>query len=75
MIESSVLPTTTLGIDISKHYFDVTLIKPSHTGQDPAPASGQFDNTPDGFKQLQRLAQDAAGQAGVCRHGSHGSLR
>jgi transposase len=75
MIQSTVLPKTMLGIDISKHYFDVTLLKPSHKGQDPTPVSSQFDNTPDGFKQLhawlktQRVKQVYAGMEATGRYG------
>lgn len=51
-------PTHLLGIDISKDKFDVCLRPPT-----PADAPGQhacFDNTPAGFKKLQRWLASAA---------------
>ena len=68
-------PATQLGIDISKLYFDVALMKPPVKGQEPMPESAQFENTPEGFKQLtvwlkaRRIKQVHAGMEATGRYG------
>lgn len=57
MIQSPTLPPAVqavLGIDISKLYFDVMLlkVKSATKGKDSVAKHMRFDNTPDGFKQL-----------------------
>ena len=68
-------PATKLGIDISKLYFDVALIKLPVKGHEPTSEHAQFDNTPDGFKQLtawlkaRRVKQVHAGMEATGRYG------
>lgn len=50
-VQSPVVPVV-LGIDISKLYFDVALVKTTAKGKVGEAKSQRFDNTPDGFKQL-----------------------
>ena len=51
----NLVPQSVLGIDISKLYFDVTLIKASKTD---TVMQHRFDNTAEGFKQLKRWLKD-----------------
>ena len=46
------LPKAVLGIDISKLYFDVTLLKATKTPKTNAPVHAKFDNNAEGFKEL-----------------------
>lgn len=52
MCATTARPLSVLGIDISKPYFDVTLIRISKTGKVYSPVSARFDNTPEGYKRL-----------------------
>lgn len=49
---SSVCSPAVLGIDISKPYFDVALLKTTAKGHVSNAKPQRFDNTPDGFKHL-----------------------
>jgi len=69
------LPKARLGIDISKYYFNVALIKAAVKLQEPVSEHAHFDNTPDGFKQLKgwlkarRVKQVYAGMESTGRYG------
>ena len=75
MTQVTQLPKARLGIDISKHYFDVALIKAADKLPEPTSEHAQFDNTPDGFNQLKswlkarRVKQVYAGMEATGRYG------
>lgn len=50
-VQSPAVPTV-LGIDISKLYFDVALVKTTAKGKASDAKPQRFDNTPQGFQQL-----------------------
>lgn len=52
MTQSSILLKAVLGIDISKSYFDVTLLKVVLKGKDTKTVQKRFDNTAIGFNEL-----------------------
>jgi transposase len=52
MTPSSIPLKAVLGIDISKSYFDVTLLKLALKGKDPKTVQKRFDNTAIGFNEL-----------------------